>query len=133
MVKRPPLPALTSLRFFAASAVVAFHAVTGSLGEAVPVEGVARNLALRGNTAVTFFFILSGFILTYAHAGRREVDRLDIRPTTFWRLRVARIVPAYYLGLFIAVPFLVVFLASPSPLWEKIAGPILVILFLQAW
>jgi peptidoglycan/LPS O-acetylase OafA/YrhL len=130
---RPSLPVLTSLRFFAATAVVAFHIVIGRSGDAVPIGGFARQLATGGYSAVTFFFILSGFILTYAHAGSREVDRLGVPATTFWRLRVARILPAYLLGLILALPILVPFIQGHMPLWERIAGPILVVSFLQAW
>src|SRR5262249_35379747 len=66
---RPSLSVLTSLRFFAAAAVVGFHIIVGRSGDTVPIHGFLANLANGGYAAVTFFFILSGFILTYAHAG----------------------------------------------------------------
>ena len=54
---RPKLDALTSLRLVAAFVVVVFHA-RGSL--------LPASLTVPGGEAVSFFFVLSGFILTYA-------------------------------------------------------------------
>ena len=132
-IRRPPLPVLTSLRFFAALSVVVFHVASGRSSDTLELDGFIKELAIGGHSAVTFFFILSGFILTYAHAGHSEVDNPDIKPSTFWRLRFARIVPAYFLGLLLALPLLVDFLQSSAPAWEKAVGPILAVFFLQAW
>ena len=130
---RPPLPVLTSLRFFAAAEVVAFHMSTSAGGKAV-ADGLLKDLASGGFAAVTFFFVLSGFILSYAHAGRRESDGCDVRAGTFWRLRFARIAPAYYLGLLLALPFVGYQLDGIAAVGEsRFVGPVLVILFLQAW
>ncbi len=129
---RPSLAALTSLRFFAAAAVVIFHIVIGRSGDAVRVHGFLANVAYGGHAAVTFFFILSGFILTYAHAGDSESDGLAIKARIFWKLRLARILPAYLLGLVLALPILVQFLGIAPPL-ERIVGPVIVVSFLQAW
>jgi len=62
---------LTSLRFFSAWLVVCCHCFDFEPGYA----------------GVTFFFVLSGFILTYNYAGklRTSKDYLD-----FWWKRVAR-------------------------------------------
>ena len=131
---RPALPILTSLRFFAAAEVVAYHIVTTHAGDAVLPDGFFKSLASGGFAAVGFFFVLSGFILTYVHAGQTDSDDRVIKPTMFWRLRFARIAPAYFLGLIMALPSLINFLHDPAmPAWERVAGPILVVLFLQAW
>jgi peptidoglycan/LPS O-acetylase OafA/YrhL len=80
--ERPRLDALTSLRFFAALMIVAFHA-RGLFGfEQAPVY-LAQG--------VTFFFVLSGFILAYVYP-RLDTAR-ELRG--FWRARVARIWPAH--------------------------------------
>jgi peptidoglycan/LPS O-acetylase OafA/YrhL len=60
---RPQLKALTSLRFFAAACIVAHH-MRGSFG--LPVT-CYQNLNL--GSAVSLFFVLSGFVLAYAHDG----------------------------------------------------------------
>src|SRR4051794_36302794 len=78
---RPPLPVLTSLRFFAAAEVVTFHEVY-TLPE---IPTCIRDLTSAGYESVTFFFVLSGFILTYVYADYTGPA------TAFWRARVARI------------------------------------------
>lgn len=130
---RPSLPILTSLRFFAAAEVVAFHISTSSGGTAVP-NGLLKDLASGGFAAVAFFFVLSGFILSYAHAGPSENDGCDVKASRFWRLRFARIAPAYYLGLLLSIPFVGYHLDVLAETgWSRFFGPVLVILFLQAW
>jgi peptidoglycan/LPS O-acetylase OafA/YrhL len=86
---------LTSARFFAALFVVIFHYDKKLM--LFPI-----GLASFGYEAVAFFFILSGFILTYTHA---KANRLNVSPTEFLRLRLFRIMPAYVLALCIALPF----------------------------
>ncbi len=92
------LPKLTSLRFFAAFWVLAFHAI--------PRESPPRWLDAFwsvGWIGVTFFFVLSGFILTYTY-GRRD-GAIDRR--AFWVARVARVYPLYLFAMLFAVPQLV--------------------------
>jgi peptidoglycan/LPS O-acetylase OafA/YrhL len=66
---RPAIPALTSLRFFAAAWVVAFHESAWSLAsgqsELITISPLNR-LVSEGALAVNFFFMLSGFILAYS-------------------------------------------------------------------
>jgi peptidoglycan/LPS O-acetylase OafA/YrhL len=72
-----PLPSLTGLRFLAAFAVFVFHVflLADPLDDSVPVnlfadQQVARALAgatrEAGVVAVSFFFVLSGFVLTWS-------------------------------------------------------------------
>ena len=95
-VHRPHLPALTSLRFLAALHVLLFH--VQAMGA---VFGLAwfRNLSSIGYVGVSFFFVLSGFILVYTYAGK-QVNTGD-----FWRARFARLYPAYAFALLISMPF----------------------------
>jgi peptidoglycan/LPS O-acetylase OafA/YrhL len=92
------LPALTGLRFFAAFEVVVFH-----LGrwESWPLPRPIRALAGAGFLAVTLFFVLSGFILTYTYLApeSKKASGLEL-----YLLRLARIYPVYLLGLVIAMP-----------------------------
>lgn len=129
--RRPPLPVLTTLRFFAAAEVVIYHAPTVA---DLPTE-IARNLFSAGYQAVTFFFVLSGFILTYAYTGREERDYLNVSPRTFWRARIARIFPAYFLSLLLALPSFLYggLVAKIVPLDLLILGLVLVPAFMQAW
>ena len=108
---RPPLPLLTTLRFFAAAEVVAFHVVQAKTNGAIP-EGFLWGLVSGGYAAVIFFFVLSGFILAYAHTGDSERTACNVKATRFWRLRFARIAPAYYLALLLALPIIVQVIAD---------------------
>jgi peptidoglycan/LPS O-acetylase OafA/YrhL len=84
MQAKVKLDALTSLRFFAAAMIVIGHAdpIFGSFG---------LNAAMPLNQGVSFFFVLSGFILTWNYpqlttwAERRK----------FWLARFARIWPLH--------------------------------------
>ena len=57
------LPALTSLRFVAAFAVLVLH-YRDLLG---PLPAWLLRAIVGGQFGVTFFFVLSGFILTYRY------------------------------------------------------------------
>ena len=124
---KAPLQVLTGLRFVAASVVVANHFWPISTS---PHYGP---FFLRGAvTAVTFFFVLSGFILTYVYA-----DTLDNLPIlsgakTFWHARFARIAPVYYLSLLISLPP-ILYAVFVSRVSTFNASVILTPLFLQAW
>ncbi len=118
MLRRSTLAPLTSLRFFAAGLVLAHHA--GIFGS--------------GYVGVTFFFVLSGFILAYNYVGKLETgsDRL-----TFARRRFARIYPAHVLTFLLAIPLALSTGAikpddgaSPTPLvFSALAN----LLLLQSW
>lgn len=78
------LDPLTSLRFFAAAMIVMYHAGGRGLGPAWPMS-----FAL--GQGVTFFFVLSGFVLAYNHANLRGFH--EIRD--FYVARFARIWPSH--------------------------------------
>jgi hypothetical protein len=90
------IDSLTSLRFFAAVYVVLFHTET-----AVLIRHHAAKpwitFAGHGYLAVSFFFILSGFLLTWTYADRRYAG--SFKP--FLLARFARIYPVYLLALLI--------------------------------
>ncbi len=106
------LDQLTSLRFFAAMMVVVYH----SAG----LFGLPRIEAQLGQ-GVSFFFVLSGFILTYVYP--RLDDLQAVRK--FWRARIARIWPAH------AAAFALGFVLFPYAWDTRTAIPNL--LMLQAW
>jgi peptidoglycan/LPS O-acetylase OafA/YrhL len=86
------LHSLTSLRFFAALAVFAVHAV----GQLWPGNTFLWRISGQGVTAVEFFFILSGFVLTWSYRTGQPVS-------AFYRRRAARILPLYYVTLLVAL------------------------------
>jgi peptidoglycan/LPS O-acetylase OafA/YrhL len=86
---------LTSLRFFAALMIV-FHHAEGLFG---PVRS-----PLNLGQGVSFFFVLSGFILTYVY----PVLDSGAEMRRFWLARFARIWPAYlatFVFAFALLPF----------------------------
>lgn len=86
MIQSEKLDQLTSLRFFAAMMIVVHH----SHG----LFGFGQNNYNLGN-GVTFFFVLSGFILQYVY---KEIDSWE-QVRKFLSARVARIAPAYFASL----------------------------------
>src|SRR6201986_260098 len=68
---RAPLPALTGIRFVAAIQVVLFHFGAGFAQRHGAPRPIA-NLLTNGWSAVTLFFILSGFILSYTYFGQTD-------------------------------------------------------------
>ena len=93
---RPRLPAVTSLRFFAAFHVALFH-----MNEMGAITGPhwLKTFAGIGYVGVSFFFVLSGFILVYTYGGRNLVL------SEFYQTRFARIYPAYLFSLVLTFPF----------------------------
>jgi peptidoglycan/LPS O-acetylase OafA/YrhL len=129
-VFRPRLPAVTSLRFFAAFHVALFH-----MKEMKILTGPQWLVSFAGigYVGVSFFFVLSGFILVYTYAGR------DIVLGEFWRTRFARIYPAYVFSLIIYFPFFYIgthqfhvpFFAFAEQ--HFVLSSVLVLFLLQAW
>jgi peptidoglycan/LPS O-acetylase OafA/YrhL len=91
------LKSITGLRFLAAFLVVMHHFGTPKAPE------FARNIVLHGFVAVTLFFVLSGFILSYSYFD----DSGNIKTThrNFWIARFARIYPVYLLGFVLFAPY----------------------------
>ncbi|POX36331.1 hypothetical protein C3486_34195 [Streptomyces sp. Ru73] len=85
------LPSLTGVRFFACGTVVLAHvlAVSRIFGEA-PLQRGLDALVPPAANAVTLFFVLSGFVLTWT-AAPGDTAR------GFWRRRAARVLPNHVL------------------------------------
>lgn len=97
--KREFFPQLTSVRFFAAFIVVCYH-YHDELRPYLP--GLLKNVIDHGYIGVSFFFILSGFIL-----GANYYDRLLQKRVTkadFWWARFSRIYPVYILSILVFLP-----------------------------
>lgn len=96
---------LTSLRFFAALAVLLFHSGSSALISTGLVPAPVANFLRNGDLGVSFFFILSGFILTFVYYGKLGSGR---RLMSYARARFARIYPVYALALVLMLPFVTV-------------------------
>ncbi|MFF7587677.1 acyltransferase family protein [Kitasatospora purpeofusca] len=118
------LPSLTGLRFPAALAVFAYHA-------ALPIPTLRffaddstefRFVDLAdqaGGLGVAFFFVLSGFVLTWS-------ARPGDTAAGFWRRRMVKIVPNYVVAWALAMVF---FAGSYTP----VRTAVLNLLMLQVW
>ncbi|MFI2764743.1 acyltransferase family protein [Streptomyces echinatus] len=88
------LPSLTGLRWMAALLVFGLH--VNNFGYLGGTGGRLVNWAFSpGATGVSFFFVLSGFVLTWS-------ARPGDRPLSFWRRRIARIYPVHLVTLVVA-------------------------------
>lgn len=114
---RARLDSLTQARFFAALGVVFLHASIG-FGATTTWFG---GLSAFGFTGVSFFFILSGFVLTW---GARRSDT----PGQFYKRRFARIYPIYAITWFAAVLYAA--LGSGTVSWRPVLAGVTL---LQAW
>jgi peptidoglycan/LPS O-acetylase OafA/YrhL len=130
---RPRLQELSSLRFFAAVYIFLYHArAMQVLAKAGAPEWFQRVSSL-GYVAVSFFFVLSGFVLVYAYS-EREIELLP-----FLRSRLARLYPAYLFALLLAAPFFffaINFLDIPNLRWfvaHQTLTIFLQVTLLQAW
>lgn len=88
-------PSLNGLRFLAAFLVVMHHSESIKKKNHIP-DLYGYTLFRNGSTAVSFFFVLSGFLITYlllkelAQSGSVSIPQ-------FYKRRVLRIWPLYYL------------------------------------
>jgi len=145
-VETPPLPAssgrpellvLTSIRAVAALEVVLVHTLFelgGDWARALPAP--VLSILSQGQVAVSFFFVLSGFILAYTYCDTG--GGLRGSPRRFWRARFARIYPLYALAFALDLPRGLGFFLTSAPsltdAWGKIAiSGLAYLALLQSW
>jgi peptidoglycan/LPS O-acetylase OafA/YrhL len=96
--KKERLPALTGLRAFAALNIVFFHFSNPRwFGPLAPVVD-------NGFTSVSFFLLLSGFVLAYNYSDKAQQRQLSAR--NFWIARLSRLYPIYLFALLISTGML---------------------------
>jgi len=122
-VTRSRLPSLTGMRFIAAVGVFLFHGILYggffSSTHAVGVLGSVVNVA--GWAGVVFFFILSGFVLTWSLRPKDTVP-------SFWRRRLLKVFPNHLVTSIIA--FVLLAVVAHTAFQGK---NLLNIFLLQAW
>jgi peptidoglycan/LPS O-acetylase OafA/YrhL len=122
--RRSPLPALTGIRCFAALNLVFFHfSDPKAFGPLGPIVN-------GGYISVSFFLMLSGFILTYNYAERAEQGGLKAR--SFWLARFSRLYPVYIFSLVLSVGMLMQEIQAHTR-FDFGLGIILTPLLLQGW
>jgi peptidoglycan/LPS O-acetylase OafA/YrhL len=120
-VRKPALPALTGLRTLLALTILLFHFTPGGLQRGpfslYPIINI-------GYVFVSFFFLISGFILSYNYADRPE----PVDPVDFLVARWSRLYPVYALTMLVSLPMLVTewHVRSHTEFWTgTIATPLL--------
>lgn len=88
-------PGLNALRFFAAFLVLASHLELLKSRNGFESYYYTQTFLVLGGTAVTFFFVLSGFLITYLLFVEKEfTGKISLRQ--FYLRRILRIWPLYY-------------------------------------
>src|SRR5579862_5904605 len=125
---RQEILSLTSLRFFAALVVVLSH-----IAPRYPFPDLAQRLFHNGYAAVSFFFVLSGFVLVYAYA-QGDDGAMRTSKFQFWLSRIGRIAPAYYLSFAIIAPIFLysIFVSHMVTVTEAVQDAVSSSFFLQA-
>src|SRR5215831_17781649 len=103
-MNKPYLKGLNALRFLAAAFVIISHGQ-----QSITKLGFDKFSSLsvfnRGGDAVEFFYVLSGFLITYLLMG--ELDKTGtISIRSFYARRVFRIWPLYFLIVTLGFGFL---------------------------
>jgi len=102
MSSRPIIYPLTALRFFFALAVFGHHCYFLSKEGDGWGRQFYNSVLSEGYIGVSFFFVLSGFILAYNYQERLLSKSVSWRG--FYRARIARIYPLHIITLLIVLP-----------------------------
>lgn len=120
----PRLDSITGLRWWAAFVVFGYHLLIFA-----PLPEIAAGFLRFGYFGVTFFFVLSGFVLTWSMRAGTSIG------TFYWR-RFARIWPLSLVTLALAVPVFYSFAPDPDQWWVKpfsVGVLLLSVVLLQGW
>jgi peptidoglycan/LPS O-acetylase OafA/YrhL len=124
MRKPARLDALTGLRCFAALNIVFFHFSNPNW------FGIFAPIVNAGYASVSFFILLSGFVLAYNYASKARSGEFET--VRFWEARFTRIYPIYLLSLLLSwkvVPIEYAAHTHPAFWWGMVLTPLL----LQGW
>ena len=117
------LDALTGARFVAALYVVLYHSARTMLLP-VPLLG---SMIQSAAACMSFFFILSGFVLGYGNH-ERALDRRD-----FYINRLCRIYPVYLIALLLALPRFILDISGSHHFGTGLGALISAPLLLHSW
>lgn len=124
---------LDGLRFISFLLVFLFHSFYTTNTEILQSDlygFVTKRLFANGNLGVNFFFVLSGFLITYLLLNEKTVTG-KIHPGQFWARRLLRIWPLYFLAVFIGFIGFPLLKSAFGELSQEIAHPVNYILFIS--
>jgi peptidoglycan/LPS O-acetylase OafA/YrhL len=124
---------LDGLRFICFLSVFLFHSFHTDYDSIRNSQGYAFvkwELFGNGNLGVNFFFVLSGFLITFLLISEREFyGRIDI--LSFWRRRIFRIWPLFYFCVFFGFVIFPFLKSSFGETPNETANPIYYLTFLN--
>ena len=119
--RKPPLPGLTGVRTFLAIGIMFFHFTP-------PLPTWLQPLVGAGFTYISFFLLISGFVLAYNYAHRADT----LKPSKFYAARLSRLYPVYLLSLIVSLSMLHAEWTMRA--WPEFwRGAVLTPLLLQGW
>ena len=139
--KKNTIKVLDSVRAIAIISVVLFHVSSAAnLKQAHWIDRRIIAVIFAGNAGVTLFFVLSGFLLSLPYIKSLLFDGDWPSIKQFYLRRALRILPGYYLALFLLVIlsqpvylqpdhwkqlflFLIFFMDSSKSTWQLLNGP----------
>ena len=119
LLLRMRIEQLTFTRFLAAVIIIVFH-----YGLDVPPFTYSSISFLFSNIGISYFFVLSGFVLIIAYSKSDQ----PIVPRTFYKNRFARVYPVYLFALLFHI--LMLWICNFSITWD---GVLVNLSMLQAW
>jgi peptidoglycan/LPS O-acetylase OafA/YrhL len=121
---------LTSARFLAALYVILFHTAFNS-GFAIPHW--SKTFLSLGGSAVSFFFVLSGYILATVYL----VKEGPLDKKRFWTARFARVYPLFFVILMLDTPRILLDRVTrygwPTSFWKTSVNFVMDVFMLQGW
>ncbi|MDQ2078371.1 acyltransferase [Marinimicrobium sp. ABcell2] len=143
VANRQTLPALSGIRFFAIFHIYVFH--LWSLYDMEHPEGFENVMAdfgrlpdvlvtflSQGWMSTSFFFLLSGFILSYLYWG--PDGKLSTSPRRFWVMRFTRLYPIHMVLIILAILMMMPMHLSRGMGWGELVPSALASLTLtQSW
>lgn len=89
------IPQLTFTRFLAALSIIIYHFAINLY----PYNtDLLKFLVKQANIGVSFFYVLSGFVMIIAYANKSEINFIE-----YFKNRIARILPVYYLAIILNI------------------------------
>jgi len=114
------IPQLYFSRFLAVIIIVLFH-----YGRYIAPFDLDQKFIAQGNVLVSYFFMLSGFVLI---TGKDQLQK--IKTSDFFAKRLSKIYPIYLLALLLTI---LGFMMVGIDMYYKIDSSLLSILLLQSW
>lgn len=113
--------ALTSPRFLFGLYVLVKHAGWAGLNELGLLPGPVNTFMANAEFSISYFFIMSGFVLAYVYQGKfKKKDSLG----RYARARFARVYPVFFLSIILMLPFVT---------WVSLSHDLPQFFLLQSW